>query len=49
MALALLLKVFLRMRIQHPRLIANGLAVLIVVAVMAWITEYVTLAHALVG
>ncbi len=48
-ALAVLLKVFVKAHIRHPRLILNGIGVLVVITGLAWITEYVTLARALIG
>jgi len=42
--LALLLKIFVEIRIQHPPLIVNGILMLLVVASAIWFNQYLSLA-----
>jgi hypothetical protein len=42
--LALLLKIFVAIRIQHPPLIVNGVLVLLIVASAIWFNQYLSLA-----
>lgn len=46
--LAVVIKVA-KVRLRHPQLVLNGVLVLILIAGMAWLSEYATLAHAFIG
>lgn len=45
-ALALLLNVFVKMRVQHPRLIVNGVMMLLVLSAVVLLNQYIALAAA---
>ncbi|MBU2579890.1 CAP domain-containing protein [Patescibacteria group bacterium] len=46
LALALLLSIFIKIKIQHPALIVNGVVLLIVISAIIWINQYIVFAQA---
>lgn len=46
LGLALLLKIFIKIKIQHPTLIVNGVALIIIIASIVWVNQYIALAQA---
>lgn len=46
LALALLLSIFIKIRIQHPVLIVNGVILLLIISSIIWLNQYITLAQA---
>jgi len=42
-SLALSLKIFIKIKIQHPKLIVNGVILLIVISLLVWTNQHVAL------
>ncbi|MEK7086643.1 MAG: hypothetical protein AAB935_00085, partial [Patescibacteria group bacterium] len=45
-ALALALKIFVKIKIQHPPLIANGLLLLLIISSVLWLNRYLSFTFA---
>ncbi|MFH1112056.1 MAG: CAP domain-containing protein [Patescibacteria group bacterium] len=45
-SLALLLKIFVKIKIQHPALIVNGTVLLIIISLLIWTNQYIALIQA---
>lgn len=45
-SLALLLKIFVKVKIQHPALIVNGTVLLIIISLLVWTNQYIALIQA---